>query len=71
MTILPKGEIGGAAEGVDSVMLNTESKKSAYFFDYKQKVPVQPEVSPSFGMRRRASILPLRFATSTLHTGVV
>jgi hypothetical protein len=44
MTILPKGEIGGA-EGVDSSMLSTESKKSAYFFDYKQKVPVQPEVS--------------------------
>lgn len=52
MTILPKGEIGNAAEGVDSVMLNTESKKSAYFFDYRQKVPVQPEVSLSFGARR-------------------
>jgi hypothetical protein len=41
-TILPKGEVGGA-EGVTSVMLSSESKKSAYFFDYKQTVPVQPE----------------------------
>jgi hypothetical protein len=42
--ILPKGQIGGAKD-TESVMLNTESKKSAYFFDYKQKIPGQPEVS--------------------------
>jgi hypothetical protein len=52
MTILPKGEIGQAAEGVESVMLDTESRKSAYFFDYRQKVPPQPEVSLSFGAGR-------------------
>jgi hypothetical protein len=51
MTILPKGELAGA-EDIDSVMLSTESKKSAYFFDYKQKVPVQPEVSQSVNPAR-------------------
>jgi hypothetical protein len=42
MTILPKGQIAG--EESDSVMLSAESRKSAYFFDYKQTVPGQPEV---------------------------
>ena len=43
-TILPKGEIAGV-QGVESKMLSAESKKSAYYFDYVQTVPGQPEVS--------------------------
>uniref|UniRef100_A0A7R9ZSX9 PsbP C-terminal domain-containing protein n=1 Tax=Craspedostauros australis TaxID=1486917 RepID=A0A7R9ZSX9_9STRA len=40
-TILPKGKIMG--EENSSTMLSAESKNSAYFFDYKQKVSGQPE----------------------------
>lgn len=41
-TILPKGEIGGN-EGVTAKMLNAESKKNAYIFDYMQAIEnVQP-----------------------------
>jgi hypothetical protein len=46
MTILPKGEIAGQEDNTSS-MLSTESKNQAYFFDYTQKVPEQPEVSRS------------------------
>jgi hypothetical protein len=46
MTILPKSELAGV-EGVESKMLSSESKKQAYFFDYMQKVPSQPNVSNS------------------------
>mmetsp|Transcript_33394 Transcript_33394/g.37998 ORF Transcript_33394/g.37998 Transcript_33394/m.37998 type:complete len:239 (+) Transcript_33394:102-818(+) len=40
-TILPRGEIN--LETTKSVMLNAESKKNAYFFDYKVTPPNQPE----------------------------
>jgi hypothetical protein len=43
MTILPKSTLAGV-EGVESKMLSSESKKNAYFFDYVQTVPGQPEV---------------------------
>lgn len=41
-TILPKGELAGQ-QGVESEMLSASSKQQAYFFDYTQKVPSQPE----------------------------
>jgi hypothetical protein len=43
-TILPKQTLANV-EGVDSKMLTAESKKQAYFFDYWQTVPNQPQVS--------------------------
>lgn len=39
-TILPKGEIAGAADN-ESRMLNSETKKGSYFFDYTVKVDGQ------------------------------
>ncbi|KAG7356413.1 photosystem II oxygen evolving complex protein PsbP [Nitzschia inconspicua] len=41
-TILPKGELAGQ-QGVESEMLSAIAKQQAYFFDYKQTVPTQPE----------------------------
>jgi hypothetical protein len=41
-TILPKGELAGV-EGVESEMLSATTRQQAYFFDYTQKVPTQPE----------------------------
>jgi len=41
MTIMPKGNIAG--EETVSSMINAESKKNAYIFDYMSKVPKQPE----------------------------
>lgn len=41
MTVLPKGTIG--LQESESKMLKAESKKNAYFFDYKQKVEDRPE----------------------------
>jgi hypothetical protein len=41
-TILPKGELAGV-EGVKAQMLSAVAKKQAYFFDYVQTVPSQPE----------------------------
>jgi hypothetical protein len=41
-TILPKAEIA-AKQGIESEMLSSEAKKKAYFFDYLQKVPSQPQ----------------------------
>ncbi len=41
-TILPKGVIAG--EDTESAMLSAESKKQAYFFDYRAKPPGQVEV---------------------------
>ena len=40
-TILPKGQIMG--EATTSKLIQAESKKNAYFFDYSAKVPGQPE----------------------------
>lgn len=40
-TILPKGSLAG--EETASEMISAESKKNAYVFDYKAKVPKQPE----------------------------
>jgi hypothetical protein len=41
-TILPKGELAGV-DGVESEMLSATTRQQAYFFDYTQKVPTQPE----------------------------
>jgi hypothetical protein len=41
-TILPKGELAGVA-GIDSSMVSAVSKKNAYYFDYTQKTPDQPQ----------------------------
>jgi PsbP len=41
-TILPKGELAGV-KGVESAMLGATVRQQAYFFDYTQKVPSQPE----------------------------
>merc|ERR1711935_239982 len=41
-TILPKSEIA-AKQGIESEMLNSFSKKRAYYFDYTQQTPVQPK----------------------------
>lgn len=41
-TILPKSTLAGITD-ITSKMLNAESKKQAYFFDYVTKVPEQPE----------------------------
>ena len=41
-TILPKSTLAGKDE-IESKMLSAESKKQAYFFDYTQKVPGQPQ----------------------------
>lgn len=41
MTILPKGSLAG--DETESTMISAESKKNAYMFDYKSKVPNQPE----------------------------
>lgn len=42
MTILPKGNM--AIEDNESKMIQAESKKNAYFFDYTAKTPGQPKV---------------------------
>lgn len=42
MTILPKGELANV-EGVESNMISSTSKNQAYFFDYVQTVPPQPQ----------------------------
>jgi hypothetical protein len=41
-TILPKGELAGV-NGIESSMISAVSKKNAYYFDYVQKVPDQPQ----------------------------
>jgi len=41
MTILPKGEIAGQES--ESKMLDSESKKNSYYFDYVTKTPDQPK----------------------------
>lgn len=41
-TILPKGEIANVVN-VESNMISASSQKQAYFFDYVQTVPPQPE----------------------------
>jgi len=41
-TILPKSEVAGI-DGVKSNMISAVSNKQAYFFDYVQTVPPQPE----------------------------
>jgi len=41
-TILPKSEVAGI-NGVESNMISAVSNKQAYFFDYVQTVPPQPE----------------------------
>jgi len=41
MTILPKGQIMG--ENSESKMLNSESKKNSYYFDYVTKTTDQPK----------------------------
>lgn len=41
MTILPKGQIAGQES--ESKMLNSESKKNSYYFDYVTKTPDQPK----------------------------
>lgn len=42
MTILPKGKIAGMDDN-ESSMINAESKKNAYFFDYTIKADNQPK----------------------------
>lgn len=41
--ILPRGELVGG-EPIPSELISSESKKNAYFFDYKVTPPGQPEV---------------------------
>ena len=68
-TILPKGEILGDTTGTKSVMLSAESKKNAYYFDYKVTPPNLPEVrqprvkTQSFHVRTNPLFDPFRLTT--------
>jgi len=40
-TVLPKGELAGQES--NNNLISAESKRNAYYFDYKTKIPEQPE----------------------------
>eukprot|EP00593_Proboscia_inermis_P011863 CAMPEP_0171323628 /NCGR_PEP_ID=MMETSP0816-20121228/115692_1 /TAXON_ID=420281 /ORGANISM="Proboscia inermis, Strain CCAP1064/1" /LENGTH=264 /DNA_ID=CAMNT_0011822381 /DNA_START=26 /DNA_END=817 /DNA_ORIENTATION=+ len=47
MTILPKGNLAGANEGLKSEMISADSKKNAYIFDYTVQ-PTPNEINRHF-----------------------
>jgi hypothetical protein len=66
MTILPKAEMAG--EENESKMIQAESKKNSYFFDYTAKTPGQPKVRQESIVSSIAVLLLTWYCTLLLDT---